>query len=162
MRFCLLTPQAIRDEDDVDIFDTYVPSGTYHTSIVNMLWAMYRYRALICCRDEWVQRFKDRCNLLAGKWNTIFDKYAAAGFESSLLSMDTSAATSHSYTENQDFPENVIAAGDKYISDATDTDSSASSQDGLAAKIFNDIMEAKADPYYIYAKEFDSLFSEFA
>lgn len=161
MRFCITTPQAILENDEVDIFETLIPAGTYHTFICDKLWQMYRYRGLGSCRDEFEQRLVDRYNLRIDAYTPIFAKYETD--KSTMADLASSGMHSVTKTRNEDLPDTPESEEDEYVSNRGKSETDVTYDTGGKAKRFNDMADEMrlADPYVRFAYEFESLFTEF-
>lgn len=156
--FCTVTPQSILDNDEVDIFGTLIPEGTYHTKICDALWQMYRFRRLGSHRNEFEQRLVDRYNLTKEKYESIFDWYETN--KSKLTDITTMTQTSVGDSKSEALPDTSVSSTE-YLTNRGHSDNTMTYQSGMNAELFSKMMSDKADPYYIYAYEFETLFSEF-
>lgn len=161
MRFCITTPQAILENDEVDIFETLIPVGTYHTAICDKLWQMYRYRGLGSCRSEFEQRLVDRYGILIDSYTPLFAKYET---EKSNLA-DLSSSSMHSLTgvKNENLPDTPVDEDEEYLTSRSKSETDITYDTGSKASRFNSVADAirHSDPYVRFAKEFESLFTEF-
>lgn len=157
--FCLTTPQSILDNDEVDIFETLIPAGTYHTKICNALWQMYRFRGLGSYRNEFEQRLVDRYNITKEKYESVFAWYETN--KSKLTDLSTMTQTSESDSKSETLPDTSVTSIE-YLTNRGHSDNSMSYQSGMNAELFGKMINDKIDPYFIYALEYETLFSEFA
>ena len=143
--FLIETPQSIKDQDSIDVFEQIIPNTAFeYTKKRNELWNRYRYRGIGSCdRAYWIQCMKDRYNLIEDTWdtkikawNTYQAKITADGISfaqgsSKETQTDTrSFTTAHtgtitdggdngkSVTEREDTPDNP-AGTSRYLSERT-------------------------------------------
>lgn len=177
------TPQSIKTEDNIDVFDTshilhtFAPSARagYYTKVHNAMWTMYRYRGIgHIDRDYWIEAMSDRVDLIANKYLEAFEiyekylqdkEYRDLAESSSRREFREGVRTTDSQNEN--LPSTGTAG--TYLSDRSTVETGHMRADekdvetvkvyaGLPQSTLKQALQDLADPYIMFAREFSSMF----
>ena len=158
------TPQSIKDEDNVDVFNEIISNTAYkYTEKRAELWARYRYRGIGSCdRAYWIQCMKDRYALIEQTWDIkirAWEQYAASVSSTVDFSQSSGNSTTTVTTEREDTPDNP-AGTTVYLSDRTKSTTSYTGEnfEGLESETVDDYIKAVPDPWDAFAAEFRMLF----
>ena len=156
----IMTPQAIDDRDNRDVFEEIIPNTAYQYQQKRAeLWNRYRYVGIGSCDiDYWVQCMTDRYNLIEETWDIKIKAWEAYKTKvTSGIDFSQSSYEMQTITAREDTPDNPQGTT-VYLSDRSTTDQSGKSYQDLESKTVDDYIKYVPDPWDGFANEFRQWF----
>lgn len=177
------TPQSIKTEDNVDVFDDFHILDTfrlsflrpYYGKVYNAMWTMYRFRGIgHTDRDYWIETMADRVVLIANKYLEAFGIYEKYLQDKEYKDLAESSSRREfregvrtTDTQNENLPSTGTAG--TYLSDRSTVETGHMRADekdvetvkfysGLPQSTLKQAMQDLTDPYIMFAREFSGMF----